>query len=71
MVIIFTFNFKIIQIVSIVSFFQTIMTIFPTSFLVAIYRVRCFILFCILRINRSLGAVMLMTLLRSSIVNIS
>ena len=28
MVIIFTFNFKIIQIVSIVSFFQTIMTIF-------------------------------------------
>lgn len=71
MVIIFTFNFKIIQIVSIVSFFQTIMTIFSTSFPVAIYRVRCLILFCILRINRSLGAVMFMTLLRSSIVNIS
>ena len=71
MVIIFTFNFKIIQIVSIVSFFQTIMTIFSTSFLVAIYRVRCFILFCILRINRSLGTVMFMTLLRSSVVNIS
>lgn len=71
MVIIFTFNFKIIQIVSIVSFFQTIMTIFPTSFPVAIYRIRCFILFSILRINRSLGTVMFMTLLRSSVVNIS
>ena len=71
MVIIFTFNFKIIQIVSIVSFFQTIMTIFPPSFPVAIYRARCFILFCILRINRSLGTVMFMTLLRSSVVNIS
>ena len=71
MVIIFTFNFKIIQIVSIVSFFQTIMTIFPPSFPVAIYRARCFILFCILRINRSLETVMFMTLLRSSVVNIS
>lgn len=71
MVIIFTFNFKIIQIVSIVSFFQTIMTIFPISFPVARYRARCFILFCILRINRSLGTVMFMTLLRSSVVNIS
>ncbi len=71
MVIIFTFNFKIIQIVSIVSFFQIIMTIFPTSFPVAIYRARCFILFCILRINRSQGTVMFMTLLRSSVVNIS
>ena len=71
MVIIFTFNFKIIQIVSIVSFFQIIMTIFPTSFPVARYRVRCFILFCILRINRSLVAVMFMSLLRSSLVNIS
>ena len=71
MVIIFTFNFKIIQIVSIVSFFQSIMTIFPTSFPVAIYRARCFILFCILRINRSLGTVMFMILLRSSVINIS